>query len=58
VIQINGKIRERISAAIDLTQEQARTIATTSGRMPELLAGKKIQKVIVVPGKLINIVVT
>jgi leucyl-tRNA synthetase len=58
VIQINGKIRERISAAIDLSQEQAREIATTSGRMPELLAGKKIQKVIVVPKKLINLVVT
>jgi len=57
VIQINGKIRERVPAAIDLTTEQARELATTTGRMPELLAGKEIRSVIVVPKKLINIVV-
>jgi len=58
VIQVNGKIRERVEAAIDLSEEQAGKIATTSGRMPELLAGKKINKVVVVPGKLINLVVS
>jgi leucyl-tRNA synthetase len=57
VIQINGKIREKVSAAIDLTQEQARDLATTTGRMPQLLVGKTINKVIVVPQKLINLVV-
>jgi len=57
VLQINGKIRERVTAPIDLTEEQAEKIAKSSGRMPELLSDKRIVKVIVVPRKLINLVV-
>jgi leucyl-tRNA synthetase len=56
VIQINGKIRERATASIDMSKQEAEEFALKCGRVPELLAGKKIRKVIVVPRKLINIV--
>jgi leucyl-tRNA synthetase len=57
VIQINGKIRERAEADSNLSQEAAENLALHFGRMPQLLAGKVIHKIIVVPKKLINIVV-
>jgi leucyl-tRNA synthetase len=58
VIQINGKIRERVQGSIDLIGEEAEKFALTSGRIPELIDGKQIRKIIVVPKKLINIVVS
>jgi leucyl-tRNA synthetase len=58
VIQINGKIRERAEAASDLSREEAEKLALNFGRMPELISGKQVRKVVVVPKKLINIVIT
>jgi leucyl-tRNA synthetase len=58
VIQINGKIRERVQGSIDLSGEEAEKFALSSGRIPELIDGKQIRKIIVVPKKLINIVVS
>jgi leucyl-tRNA synthetase len=57
VIQINGKIRERMQAKKDLNKEEAEKLAQSFGRIPELTSDKTIIKVIVVPQKLINIVV-
>jgi leucyl-tRNA synthetase len=56
VIQINGKIRERANGKIDMSKEEAEEFALKCGRIPELLEGKTIRKVIIVPRKLINIV--
>ena len=56
VIQINGKIRERAQGKAELSREEAEALAMDTGRIPELLAGQTIRKVIVVPRKLINIV--
>ena len=56
VIQINGKIRERISGDPDLDIAAAEKMAVENDRIKELLAGKTIRKVIVVPKKLVNIV--
>jgi len=58
VVQINGKIRERMSASKKLSMDEAEKLAKNFGRMPELLKDKTIRKVIVVPQKLINIVVS
>ena len=58
VIQINGKIREHMLASKDLPKDEAENLAVNFGRMPELLQGKTIRKVIIVPQKLINIVAT
>jgi len=58
VIQINGKIRERAQGKANFSREEAEKFALNTGRMPELLNGKQVRKVIVVSGKLINIVVS
>jgi leucyl-tRNA synthetase len=58
VIQINGKIRDRITGDVNLSKEDAEKMALDSPRIKELLAGKTIRKVIVVPKKLVNIVAT
>jgi leucyl-tRNA synthetase len=58
VIQINGKIRERLKGPIDLSGEAAEKFGLEAGRIPQLIEGKQIRKIIVVPKKLINIVVS
>jgi len=57
VIQINGKIRERAEGNADMSREEAEKFALHAGRIPDLLNGKKIKKIIIVPKKLINIVI-
>jgi leucyl-tRNA synthetase len=58
VLQINGKIREHAQGSINLSGEEAEKLALGAGRIPELIKGKQIRKIIVVPKKLINIVVS
>jgi len=56
VIQINGKIREKLIAGKNISKDDIEKKALSFGRIPELVIGKTIRKVIVVPGKLVNIV--
>ncbi len=56
VVQVNGKIIDRISIAADTDEAQMETIAKESDKTAEAIAGKTIRKVIVVKGKLVNIV--
>ena len=57
VIQINGKIKDKIDVDAELSKEELEKIALESEKVKELTAGKKIVKIIVVPRKLVNIVV-
>ncbi|MCW5933166.1 MAG: leucine--tRNA ligase [Fimbriimonadia bacterium] len=57
VIQINGKLRDRISAPAGISQAEMEQLALSSERVISSLAGVTPKKVIVVPGKLVNIVV-
>ena len=57
VVQINGKIRDKIMIAADLTPQQMQELAKENEKVKELTAGKQIVKIIAVPKKLINIVV-
>jgi leucyl-tRNA synthetase len=56
VIQVNGKVRDRVSVPVDINEEDARAAALESEAVKRLLDGKPPRKVIVVPGKLVNIV--
>jgi leucyl-tRNA synthetase len=58
VVQINGKIREHMHASKNLSKNDAEAKALIFGRIPALIEGKTVRKVIVVPQKLINIVVS
>lgn len=57
VIQINGKLRDRIKVATDISEKEAKKISLESKKVKNFIAGKEIQKIIFVKGKLINIVV-
>jgi leucyl-tRNA synthetase len=57
VVQVNGKVRDRITVPADTNEQQAQTAALASEAVIKLLDNKTPRKVIVVPGKLVNIVV-
>ena len=57
VVQINGKIRDKMMISADLTPQQMQEVALESDKIKELIDGKQVVKVIAVPKKLINIVV-
>ena len=57
VLQINGKVRDRVKIAADLDKAAMERLVTELPRAKELTEGKTIVKVVCVPGKLVNIVV-
>ncbi len=57
VVQVNGKLRSRIRVARDEEQTAIECLALKSDQVEKFIAGKKVKKVIVVPGRLVNIVV-
>ena len=57
VLQINGKIRDKMMISKDLTPQQMQETALNNEKVQELIAGKEVVKCIAVPGKLINVVV-
>ena len=57
VVQINGKIKEKINIAGDSSREEMEKIAVENDKIKALTEGKNIVKIIAVPNKLINIVV-
>ncbi len=57
VVQVNGKVKDKLEADEGLNDEELKSLALSSDKVKELTAGKDIVKVIVVPKKLVNIVV-
>ena len=57
VVQVNGKLRDRILVAVDISEADAKAAALASEAVQKHLGGKPARKVILVPGKLVNIVV-
>jgi len=57
IAQVNGKLRGRIEVSVDITKEEMQEAALANENVQNFIAGKEIIKVIVVPGKLVNIVV-
>ncbi|MFC9359288.1 leucine--tRNA ligase [Rhodococcus sp. NPDC057014] len=55
-IQVNGKVRSRVTVAADAPREEIEKIALADDKIVALLDGKDPRKVIVVPGKMVNIV--
>ncbi|MEO1014541.1 MAG: leucine--tRNA ligase [Pseudomonadota bacterium] len=56
-VQVNGKRRSEITAAIDLDPKEIETLALDEPDVKKFVDGKSIKKVIVVPGRIVNIVV-
>ncbi|MEN6408698.1 MAG: leucine--tRNA ligase [Anaerolineaceae bacterium] len=57
VVQVNGKLRDRINVPVDISNEDAKKAALESPIVIKFMEGKTPRQVIVVPGKLVNIVV-
>ena len=57
VVQVNGKLRGRISVAVNADEAAVRAAALADARVRKFLDDKPVRRVIVVPGKLVNVVV-
>jgi len=57
VVQVNGKVRGKITVPADVSQERIETDALADPRIQGFLDGKKVQRVVYVPRRLVNIVV-
>ncbi|MDD9890806.1 MAG: class I tRNA ligase family protein, partial [Gammaproteobacteria bacterium] len=58
VLQVNGKLRDKIEVARDSAKEELEKAALASEAVQRFCEGKTIRKVIVVPGRLVNVVVS
>jgi leucyl-tRNA synthetase len=58
VIQVNGRVRDRVEVSADASEKELVAQAKASPRVQAYLDGKEIRQEIVVPGKLVNLVIT
>jgi len=56
IVQVNGKLRDRLVVPADIDEERAKQAALDSENVQNFLEGKQPKKVIYVPGRLVNIV--
>jgi len=57
VVQVNGKVRDRLTVPVDVGEEEAKKLALQMEKVKPYVEGREVAKVIYVPGKLVNIVV-
>ncbi len=57
VIQVNGKVRDKVEVQIDISKNEAEKLAISREKVKNWIEDKKIKKIIFVPRKLINIVI-
>ena len=55
-VQVNGKVRGRLTVAADATEDQLRESALADPQVRKYVEGKTIKKVVVVNGKLVSVV--
>jgi leucyl-tRNA synthetase len=57
VVQVNGKLRDRITVSAFVTEDEARRLALESQRVRPHIEGRQVAQVVYVPGRLVNLVV-
>jgi leucyl-tRNA synthetase len=57
VVQVNGKLRDRVTVPADISEEAAKELALASARVRPHVEGKELRKSVYVPGRLVNLVV-
>jgi leucyl-tRNA synthetase len=57
VVQVNGKVRERIETPANISENEVRKMVLTNPRVLSFIGDATVQKVIYVPGRLANVVV-
>lgn len=58
MVQVNGKLRAKINVAANASKDEIEQLALNNNNVKKFSEGKQVRKVIVVPGRLVNIVVT
>ena len=56
VVQVNGKVRDQIDVPAGSTDEELEATALASPKVADWIDGKTVRKVVVVPGRLVNVV--
>ena len=56
VVQVNGKVRSKLVVNKDASKEEVEAIALNDEKIKNFIEGSTVRKVIVVPGRLVNIV--
>jgi leucyl-tRNA synthetase len=56
VVQVDGKVRDRLQVPADISEEEARRLALESPRVKAHLNNRKVVRLVYVPGKLVNVV--
>ena len=56
VVQVNGKVRDRLQVPADISEEDAKRLALASPRVQGFIQGKRVGRVVYVPGKLVSVV--
>jgi leucyl-tRNA synthetase len=56
VLQVDGKVRDRVQVAADLSESEARTLALANEKVKKFMNGRQVADVVVVPGRLVNVV--
>ncbi len=57
VVQVNGKVRDKLTVAADISEEDAKKSALDSPRVQAHVDGKQVRQLVYVPGRLVNVVV-
>jgi leucyl-tRNA synthetase len=57
VVQVNGKVRDRVMVSASIVAEEAKKMAAATDKVKPFLEGKQVVNIIYIPGKLVNIVV-
>jgi leucyl-tRNA synthetase len=57
IVQVNGKLRARITVGVNEEEESIKALALADDNVSRFAAGKEVKKIVVVPGRLVNIVV-
>ena len=56
IIQVNGKMRDKLNLAPDVPQDEVETLAMESPKIQKWIAGRKIVKLVFAPNRLLNVV--
>ena len=57
VVQVNGKLRDRVTVPADISEEAAKDLALASAKVRPHVEGRELRKSVYVPGRLVNLVV-
>jgi leucyl-tRNA synthetase len=58
IVQVNGKLRDKIDVPVSIAESEARELALGSKRVQSHLNSREIKKIVYVPGRLVNVVVS